>query len=501
MDTKSQGQKREMPKKKNISLTERRMQLENEKALQHAKIYFAEHHDLDVPGSYVCKDGFTLGKWLIAARVRYKNGTLPSDVIEQLNELHFAWNAARKGGKRLQLADYQIGIHHAENYFAEHQNLDARATYVCDDGFKLGQWLSYMRVRYKKNILPEEIIQQLNALHIEWKPIRKSTGPQRKFENYVEGIRHAEEFYASHRHLNVPKKYVCEDGFLLGDWIIRMRRLYRQNHLMPEVFERLQAIDFVWNPKEHNWSQYCEACKAFLQEHPGEPLPTTVSDRFRRSLNSWFQENNRKFQAGELSKERAALRPDLRTQRARERWNANFEDVAAYLAEHPDCTFTDIPDELCGRNNTNLSKWLKAQDEKYHSADSNLSSEQRKKLEQIGIVKWPATRQDRSWVSYCLELKAFYEKHGNLYLPEMHQTLQDWFLMQRGLFRENGLSEEKMRYLEENGLINLFRADIRNDNGTVRVEMSREEYDLLSQLMEDSGCKTVGEYLRKLSRG
>ena len=103
-----------------------------ENGIAHAKSFYAEHGNLNIPQKYVCSDGYHLGHWIIGIRAKYKAGNLPSDRIAELEMLGIEWERKQNA--------WEKGYAHAKAYFDTHGHLDISTIYVCEDGYKLGQW-------------------------------------------------------------------------------------------------------------------------------------------------------------------------------------------------------------------------------------------------------------------------------------------------------------------------------------------------------------------------
>ena len=58
--------------------------------------YFQEHGDLAVPGGYKAADGRDLRMWLRSQRQKYRDGTLPKDRIQKLEQIGMQWNTANR---------------------------------------------------------------------------------------------------------------------------------------------------------------------------------------------------------------------------------------------------------------------------------------------------------------------------------------------------------------------------------------------------------------------
>lgn len=103
-----------------------------ENGIAHANEYYAKHGNLKIPQKYVCDDGYNLGTWLSTIRKKYKSGKLELKHILQLEAMNIVWDSNQ--------VSWNTGYAHAKEYFETHGNLDINTIYVCEDGYKLGQW-------------------------------------------------------------------------------------------------------------------------------------------------------------------------------------------------------------------------------------------------------------------------------------------------------------------------------------------------------------------------
>ena len=64
--------------------------------------------------------------------------------------MNIVWDSNQKS--------WNIGYAHAKEYFESHGNLDFNTIYVCDDGYKLGQWKrAQLRQLSGGNVKPERV--------------------------------------------------------------------------------------------------------------------------------------------------------------------------------------------------------------------------------------------------------------------------------------------------------------------------------------------------------
>ena len=65
---------------------------------EHAKKYYRENGDLDVPKRYVTPDGFTLGTWINTQRMVHEgksNGILTEERVKKLESIGMRWESVR----------------------------------------------------------------------------------------------------------------------------------------------------------------------------------------------------------------------------------------------------------------------------------------------------------------------------------------------------------------------------------------------------------------------
>jgi hypothetical protein len=108
----------------------------------------------------------------------------------------------------------------------------------------LAQWVSGQRTEYrwlregKPTRMSPERIQLLNSIGFQWQ-----VGPeQNTFEFRMVQLA---TFQGQQGHCNVPQKLAEPAG--LGEFVLRVRRLYRQGKLPQERVEALEALGFQWS--------------------------------------------------------------------------------------------------------------------------------------------------------------------------------------------------------------------------------------------------------------
>ena len=89
--------------------------------------------------------GVALGQWVFSQRAIYngdRTGLLNERRIALLDAIGMNWSYVRDSG-------WENGFEHAEAYKAQHGDLLVPAVHICEDGFKLGIWLTNQRTAYR----------------------------------------------------------------------------------------------------------------------------------------------------------------------------------------------------------------------------------------------------------------------------------------------------------------------------------------------------------------
>lgn len=192
----------------------------------HAHAYAAEHGHLDVPTDYI-SDGFNLGKWI--RNLRYRADPVTAERRAMLNNLDPDWDPPWP-------QVWQRGYRNAVAFRNAHGHLKVPRTHKAPDGHHLGEWINTQR--RQKDQLTQLQIQRLDALGMSWIP----TAPHETA--WQTGLSEARSYLAEHGNLQVPQRYVTEDGYRLGIWINNLRR--RKDKLNADRIRTLNAIGMRW---------------------------------------------------------------------------------------------------------------------------------------------------------------------------------------------------------------------------------------------------------------
>lgn len=407
-----------------------------EKGFASAQKYRTEHGDLLVPVRYRDKNDFALGEWIVYNRQRYLGGNLTQNRIERLEAIGMVWSTSNDLWEQNYAA--------ATQYYLEHGDLEVPIKYETSSGFGLGVWLGAQRAAHKAGELPQEQVERLDALGMDW-----TNRNDRKWMSLYDV---ATAYYHEHGNLNVPSEYVTPDGVLLGKWVARQRYAYlnpdrSSARVTPERKALLDKLGMVWE-KYDPWQERYDLALAYKTEHGDLEIPSVYKTEDGVWLGSWVSRQRQTLNSGSsaLSSERRKLlrilfkgerRPndpaaDHGTVREAN-WERNFRSAARYARKYKHLL---VPASYVDSDGVRLGVWIsnlraarKNRPDSYQVTLAHI-----KKLNSIGMV-WDA--RDAKWGTAYQQAKAYYKAHGNLHAAANYKSdetgfcLGDWLRRMR----------------------------------------------------------------------
>lgn len=430
-----------------------------EKGFASAQKYRTEHGDLLVPVRYRDKNDFALGEWIVYNRQRYLGGNLTQNRIERLEAIGMVWSTSNDLWEQNYAA--------ATQYYLEHGDLEVPIKYETPSGFGLGVWLGAQRAAHKAGELPQEQLERLDALGMDW-----TNRNDRKWMSLYDV---AAAYYHEHGNLNVPSEYVTPDGVLLGKWVARQRYAYlnpdrSSARVTPERKALLDKLGMVWE-KYDPWQERYDLALAYKTEHGDLEIPSVYKTADGVWLGSWVNRQRQALNSGSsaLSSERRKL---LRTLLKGERrpsdpaadhgtvreanWERNFRSAARYARKYKHLL---VPASYVDSDGVRLGVWIsnlraarKNRPDSYQVTPAHI-----KKLNSIGMV-WDA--RDAKWGTAYQQAKAYYKAHGNLHAAANYKSdetgfcLGDWLRRMRewDITHDPKLTPERRAMLDKIGM-------------------------------------------------
>lgn len=168
----------------------------------------------------------------------------------------------------------------------------------------LAIWVNIQRILYRENKLPQQFIDQLNAIGFVWD--MEYAVSQAKWNTMFKELEKTQAEYGS---CLIPREHRSKYK-KLRNWIQTQRREKRKGSLSSERIEQLDSIGFVWNAQETRQESYESQWRAMfkelekLKEEYGSCLiPREFRSQYKKLYN-WIQTQKQEKKKGKLTQER-----------------------------------------------------------------------------------------------------------------------------------------------------------------------------------------------------
>ena len=200
--------------------------------------------------------------------------------IDALKNLGFVWDIAenRFEQKYFELSTYK------------NRHGDCLVPYCYHDSNSLGVWVSDLRQEYIKfkngdlSSLSDSHISALDKIGFQW---------ESQLSEWNDMLELVKDFKAKFDHCCVPQSYT--ENPKLGRWVNTQRSEYKKflkgksSKMTTERIEKLNAIDFVWDPFDKRWYQKYEALSCYVKEY-GDALVPRIDIELGRWVDTQRQQ-------------------------------------------------------------------------------------------------------------------------------------------------------------------------------------------------------------------
>lgn len=350
----------------------------------HAKAYYEQHGDLEVPKKHKTEEGYSLGAWLTVQRRVYKGltyGILTERQKKKLDETGMRWG-------NISDANWERNFAAAKKYYQDNGNLLVKAQYKTEDGIRLGAWLSNIRTCVSNG--REE---QLKSITPARKAMLDSIGMIWNVKDFLweEKYSAAQKFFKEYGHLDVPDNYVLEDGTRLGKWISYTRNQYNgkitgAGKPTQQQTDRLEAIGMSWRSRYDDlWFSIYKEAKKYFAEHGNLDVPTMYKNAEGTQLGRWIVHQREYRKKDKLAAEKMELLDAIgMIWEKPNSWQLRYDIARQYYEEHGNINISQstVIDGVW------IGKWLSEQRKK----KEKLSKDQIMLLEQINM-RWESRKE------------------------------------------------------------------------------------------------------------
>lgn len=305
-------------------------------------------------------------------------------------------------------------------------------------------------------------------------------------------FRLARQYYLANGNLLISGDYVSE-GKRLGAWIGTQRTEYKTHknpYFTQSRINRLETIGMIWDVKEFMWQDRYQELLRYAERFGNVRVSQSYVTEDGKNLGIWVNKVRMELKAGKLSEDRRLLleqagmiwEPEVLRRSA---WDIKY----SLLKDHVKC-YGEFPQaDYVTERGVKLGGWFHNQKQYYKSG--SLLPERLTKLEALGVV-WDVA--ENQWNTKYGQAQEFYSKFGHLCLfsergNDLPGGCSNWLIIQRKKYRDGELDSDKIRKLEQIGMI----WDVHESVWEEKYQQARRYYLRHGHLRVSKSCGTPEE--------
>ena len=231
-----------------------------------------------------------VASWLNVQRVEYRRKILRKDRIKKLEASGFIWELLGTTWNR----SFQKYVDFKKKY-----NREPSSESKIESEKTCGLWAGSQRGLYRKNRLPKDKIDRLNAIGFIWNPLESSW--ERSFNEYRQ--------FKEKNGREPSREIKDESQRLIASWANDQRKRYKMNKVSPERIAKLNSIGFVWDKLSSSWENSFKDYIEFKKKHDREPIFNRGGAE--RDLALWVRGQRQRYKINKVSKDRIKKLNDI----------------------------------------------------------------------------------------------------------------------------------------------------------------------------------------------
>jgi len=341
------------------------------------------------------------------------------------------------------LQPFEAMYQHMEHYVEREGHARVPASYKTEDGFRLGSWVVFRRLDYRKNKLAKDKIKLLEKLPSwTWDPLEA---------DWLEGLEHLKQYVAKEGHARVHYNYKTEVGFGLGMWVGRCRQVYKNNQLHENRIKALEKIlGWTWDPLETDWLEGLEHLKKYVAKEGHARIPISYETEDGFGLGKWVSHRRQNYKNDKLLEDRIKTLekiPGWTWDPLETDWLEGLEHLKQYVAKEGHAR---VHHNYKTEKGFRLGLWVGRSRQNYKN--NKLLESRIKALEKIPGWTWDPMETD--WLEGLEHLKQYVAKEGHARVHHNYKTekgfrLGLWVGSRRQEYKNNKLLESRIEALEK----------------------------------------------------
>lgn len=258
----------------------------------------------------------------------------------------------------------------------------------------------------------------------------------------------AKQYYKENGNLEVPARYITEEGYALGSWLNNQKAIRKGTivgKLTEDQIQKLDSIGMIWDSLDYFWEQNFKLAKEYYLTYGNLDIPTNYKSTGGKHLGNWILRQRQLNKSNSLTDEQVNKLDSIGMDwmdRVDRIWENGFIEAKNYSEEYGNLS---VPKNYRSNTDFPLGIWIQRQRSLYKS--NKISENRIKRLTDIGM-KW----NPDNWESRFDLIKQYYEEHGTINISQKEVVqgiwLGKWIVSQKKAMQEGKLTHEQIEMLK-----------------------------------------------------
>ena len=271
----------------------------------------------------------------------------------------------------------------------------------------------------------------------------------------------AKQYYKENGNLEVPARYITEEGYALGSWLSNQKAIRKGTvvgKLTEDQIKKLDDIGMIWDSLDYFWEQSFLLAKEYYLAHGNLDVPTNFKSKDGKHLGNWVLRQRQLYKSNSLTDEQVKKLNSIGMDwmhRVDRIWENGFLEAKNYSEEYGNLS---VPKNYRSNTDFPLGIWIQRQRSLYKN--NKISEDRIKRLTGIGM-NW----NPDNWEHRFDLVKQYYEEHGNINISQKEVIqgvwIGKWIVSQKKAMESGKLTNEQIKMLKTLPMEEVGRKDNR----------------------------------------
>ena len=271
----------------------------------------------------------------------------------------------------------------------------------------------------------------------------------------------AKQYYKENGNLEVPARYITEEGYALGSWLNNQKAIRKGTivgKLTEDQIHKLDSIGIIWDSLDYFWEQNFKSAKEYYLTYGNLDIPTNYKSKDGKHLGNWVLRQRQLYKRNSLTDDQIKKLDSIGMDwmdRVDRIWENGFIEAKNYSEEYGNLS---VPKNYRSNTDFPLGIWIQRQRSLYKN--NKISEDRIKRLTGIGM-NW----NPDNWESRFDLVKQYYEEHENINISQKEVIqgvwLGKWIISQKKAMEEGKLTHKQIEKLKTLPMEEVGRKDNR----------------------------------------